>query len=200
MEASHLQRKKVYGGIQRLIHAWIGLSVLALIVMGWAGKFMDQGPYPSQWIQAHIGLGYTLTVGVVLRIVWGIIGPEHARFSSLWSIRNRKKKAGWGHEPLASISYLLFYACLLVAIVSGFFLAAIQYDQGPLARILFDDFSFHEIAFLFHDVVLYLSSAFVFLHIAALLFHEKERGYPIAQSMLSGYQYRPTTQENHSHD
>jgi len=200
METRSLQRKKVFDGVQRLIHAWVGLSVLALIILGWVGKSIDPGPFKVPLVQAHIILGYSLTVGLVLRIFWGLIGPEEARLSRLWPRRSLKKVEGWGHEPMASLSYLLFYAILLLAIFSGLMLAAMQNDRGPLASALFDDFTFHEAAYILHEWILYLTSAFVVCHIGALIFHERERGYPLAQAMLSGYQYRTTKQEKPNHE
>lgn len=188
METHNLHRKKVFGGIQRLLHAWIALTVLGLVVMGWVGKFMDLGSGKLALSALHITLGYGLLLGLVLRIVWGFIGPVEARLF-------KQSKNNWGHERLASISYLLFYFGLGVASLSGLLLAAIQYDRGIFAALLFDDFTWHEIIIFAHDMVFYAVTAFIFLHVGALIFHEKERGYPLAQAMLSGYQYRPSSSE-----
>jgi cytochrome b561 len=188
METHNLERKKVFGGVQRLLHAWIGLAVLSLLGLGWAGKFMDPGTEKLILGGLHITLGYGLLLGLVLRIVWGFIGPQEARFFT-----GRSKS--WGHERMASISYLLFYFGLGVACLSGLVLAAIQYDRGIFAAALFDDFTWHEISALAHDLVFYAVTAFIVLHIGALIFHENERGHPLAQAMLSGYQYRLSSSE-----
>jgi cytochrome b561 len=193
METHNLYRKKVFGGIQRLLHAWIALTVLGLVAMGWAGKFMDPGSGKLALSALHITLGYGLLLGLVLRIVWGFVGPEEARLF-------RQSKNNWGHEPLASISYLLFYFGLGLACLSGLLLAAIQYDRGIFAARLFDDFTWHEIITSAHDLVFYAVTVFILLHIGALIFHEKERGYPLAQAMLSGYQYRPSSSEITHHE
>jgi cytochrome b len=135
-------------------------------------------------------------MGLVLRLVWGLMGPDEARLSRLSPTRRPR----WGHEPLASLAYLFFYAGLVLAAFSGIILAAIQYDRGPFAEAFFDDFTWHAMASVLHESILYVSTAFVLLHIGALIRHEKERGYPLAQAMLSGYQYRPLTQEYPSHE
>jgi cytochrome b len=196
MESCKLQRKYVFDGIQRLLHAWIGFLVLGLIVLGWIGKGMDAGEWHLRLVQWHITLGYGLIVGLVLRWIWGFIGPEEARLSRLFPSSRRL----WGHEPLASLAYLFLYGVLLLAAISGLVLAAIQYDRGPWAERFFDDFTWHALASFVHESVLYISTLFILLHIGALIFHEKERGYPLAQAMLSGYQYRPLTQEYPAHE
>lgn len=206
----HLARKKVYGLVQRLLHAWLGLAACALVVSGLCGKFMECLVPKQSWLPLHIAIGYGLTIGLVLRIVWGLVGPREARFSSMWHaktwmriLRTRKIKheTGWGHDPLASAAYLSFYACVGAAVLSGLLLAAIHYDRGPWAEQFFDDFSFHDLARLVHNIVLYLLAAFIFIHIAALARLEGKRGYPIAQAMLSSYQYRPlqTEEQNREH-
>lgn len=191
-----MQRKKVFGGVQRLLHAWLGLVVLGLVLLGWAEKFMDPGPARPTLASLHIGLGYGLIVGLVLRIVWGFIGPSEARFSGFFS----RKKKRWGHEPLASYSYMLFYLALGIGCCSGLLLAAIEYDRGIFAAQFFDDFTWHGALVVTHDCVSYAVSAFILLHLGALIFHEQERGYPLAQAMLSGYQYRPSIMENTDHE
>jgi cytochrome b len=196
MDIHELQRKKVFGGVQRLLHAWLGLVVMALVGLGWLEKFMDPGPWRPILGSLHIGLGYGLIVGLVLRMIWGFIGPAEARFSGFFS-RTMKR---WGHEPFASYSYLLFYLALGIGCLSGLLLAAIEYDRGVFAAQFFDDFTWHGALTIAHDCVAYAVSAFIVLHLGALIFHEKERGYPLAQAMLSGYQYRPSLRENKSHE
>jgi cytochrome b len=41
-----------------------------------------------------------------------------------------------------------------------------------------------------HDVLEEFVLGFVVLHIAALILHEVSHGVPLAQAMVSGYQYR----------
>jgi cytochrome b len=191
MDIHELQRKKVFGGVQRLLHAWLGLMVLALVFLGWLEKLRDVEPWRPLLASLHIGLGYGLIVGLVLRIVWGFIGPSEARFSGFFS-RTRQR---WGHEPLASYSYLMFYLALVIGCLSGLLLAAMEHDRGIFAAQFFDDFTWHGVLAITHDAVSYALSGFILLHLAALIHHEKDRGYPLAQAMLSGYQYRHSLRE-----
>lgn len=209
MDARYLSRRKIYGAIQRIIHAWIGATVVALVALGWFSKLVEPGSERAPLIQAHIFLGYGLIVGFVARLIWGMIGPEHGRMSALihpaaWSTAVRKfkleKPKAFGHDAFASVAYLLLYVAISISVASGLALAGMRYDMGPFAATLFDDLRFLEWTMTAHEAVLYIATGFTVLHIAAMIMHEKKRGYPIAQAMVTGYQYRPSSPEDKDHE
>jgi cytochrome b len=141
-----------------------------------------------------------LVLGLVGRIAWGINGPEHARWSAMWhwaawmkSLRTRKffgEPAEFGHEPLASGAYLAFYAIVLVMVCTGLALAAIDQGRGPLVPWLGHDVTLKHLFKTPHEFLEKFVWGYVILHIAALILHEARHGVPMAQSMVSGYQYR----------
>lgn len=209
MAGQYLERRKVYDAIQRLIHAWIGADVVALVLLGWFGKFMDPGASRLALIKAHILLGNGLVVGLVARMVWGVVGPEHARLSALvhremWvkAFREWRLKASYdfGHDAFASVIYLMLYGVLAASAISGIALAGIRYDLGPLALALFDDFTWHQLALWVHEAVLYAATGFMVIHVGAMIVHEEKRGYPIVQAMVTGYQYRRHCAEEKDND
>ena len=208
MATKQLERKKIYDPIQRLIHAGIGLLVLGLIVLGLVSRGMEPGAAKQGLVRIHLIFGYGLTLGLVARMVWGVLGPHHARLSELWRpadwwarVRGsqRKGEAGFGHNPFACLVYIMFYASLLLSIVSGLALAGMEHDRGPLAALLFDDLRWQSMFLWLHEAMLYLMIVFVLVHISAIVRHEETAAYPVAQSMLSGYQYRPVSSEE-THD
>jgi len=60
--------------------------------------------------------------------------------------------------------------------------------------------AFHEWTMNVHEAVLYVATGFTVVHITAMIVQEKKRGYPIAQAMVSGYQYRPNSSEDKGND
>lgn len=38
----------------------------------------------ERWRALHVTLGYTMAGLIVFRVVWGLVGPRHARLSALW--------------------------------------------------------------------------------------------------------------------
>jgi cytochrome b len=79
---------------------------------------------------AHIYAGYTLASLLALRMLWGVIGPNAARFASfkpspakalahIGDIRAGKREAHISHNPLGALMVYALWACLAVIIASG---------------------------------------------------------------------------------
>jgi cytochrome b len=80
--------------------------------------------------RVHDGAGYALLALIVVRIVWGFVGPEHARFAnfiktpmSVWRyarlVLARREGRHIGHNPLGGWMILALLATGLAVSVSG---------------------------------------------------------------------------------
>jgi len=195
-----LTREKVYDPVIRILHAWNGLAIILLVITSLAAEGLEYTPEAAALWRFHVWTGYALILGLVGRVAWGINGPEHARLSTLWqwqawtaAARSRRfftEPQGFGHHPLASGAYLVFYGMVLVLAVSGLALAAIEQGRGPLMTWLGHDVTLKYLFKSPHDFLEEFVWGFVILHIAALILHEARHGAPMAQAMVSGYQYR----------
>ncbi|MBA3941518.1 MAG: cytochrome b [Sphingopyxis sp.] len=83
---------------------------------------------------AHIWVGYALAAILVLRLLWGLIGPPEARFSAfppsprralghLRDIRVGKKEVHRSHNPLGALMVYAIWSMLGVIIASGIAMA-----------------------------------------------------------------------------
>lgn len=200
-----LDQKKVYDPVLRGIHAWNALLVVLLLLLGRVAEWLGYTPDAASLRHFHLLAGYGLVLGLVARITWGVVGPEHARLSALWRPRawwrmSRTRElfpapAGWGHQAPAAALYLLFYLLLLGMAVTGLALAAIDQGSGPLYLWLGHDVTLKH---LFRGPHTWLSHAvllFALVHLALLIWHEVRHGVPLAQAMLSGFQYRKADRE-----
>lgn len=193
------ERQKVYDPFLRLLHGTIALSVVVLLGTAWSHELFEKGPYEKALWLIHIYTGYVVSIAFGLRILWGWVGPKHARFSDLWHpsawIHNLRKfnfKLGddFGHHPIASMAYLGFYVMLLTMILTGFGLAAIEHSIGPWAEWLSDSVWYGDLFEEPHEAISILIVGFIVIHIGAILLHERLEKIPISQAMVSGYQYR----------
>ena len=96
----------------------------------------------------HVITGYLLTGGLCTRVLWGLFGPARARWSDFWHpqvwlgvLRERRLPAGhgFGHDPLASLAYIVAYGVMVLMVATGLGLAAAQFDPGAAQVAEFGD-------------------------------------------------------------
>jgi cytochrome b len=200
-----LDREKVYDPVLRSIHAWNALAVVLLLLGGRAGEWLGYTPEAASLWRFHVWVGYGLVLGLVARITWGLVGPAHARLSALWqprvwwlALRTRElftAATDWGHPAPAAAVYLLFYLLLFGMAATGLALAAIDQGRGPLYFWLGHDMTLKHLFREPHEWMENAVLAYVVVHIAALILHEIRHGVPLAQAMVSGFQYRKIDKE-----
>lgn len=199
MERTTYDRQRVYDAWLRILHARIGLTVLFLVATAWTAEAFEQRPEEATVWRIHATAGFGLIVGLVARLVWGLVGPASARWTDLvrwrdWLAMLRDRSFGgvtrFGHHPLASAAYVALYGVLAMMGMTGIGLAAIEHDLGPLATQLYDSVWLEGFLEGPHEVGALAVVGFVVLHLAAIVWHERRDGVPIAQAMISGYQYR----------
>jgi cytochrome b len=199
MERIILRREYVYDPVLRAIHAWNGVLIVTLLMSSQLATRLELAwPAAAIW-RLHLWLGYGLVLGLSARLTWFLVGARHARWHALWqpqawraALRARRfvvAPSTMGHHPLASAVYLLVYALLLIMAVSGLALAAIDQGTGPLIGWL--GYAVHAKAWfrLPHEWLQYVFMTYIVAHIGALIVHERLHGVPLAQAMISGYQY-----------
>jgi Ni/Fe-hydrogenase 1 B-type cytochrome subunit len=178
MSQSNPQARRVYDPLLRLLHATIGVAIIALIVTSQLADWFEHGPYEKTLWNLHILSGYVLSAGLLTRILWSLVGPASARWKDLWhpavwksSLKNLRLPDAhrFGHDHIAS-------------------LAASEFQTGPLAGWLGNASWLEDVLGEPHEAGFVLMLGFIGLHMAALVFHQL-RGERVAQSMLTGKQY-----------
>jgi cytochrome b len=95
----------------------------------------------------HVWLGYIAGAVVVLRVVWGFIGPENARFASfvhgprivfdyLIGLARFSSPRYLGHSPAGGAMIVALLLMVTATIGTGMANLAVDQGEGPLARIL----------------------------------------------------------------
>lgn len=118
----------------RLFHWLLVLSIAA----SWytaenSEEFLEMGTLFYSYTEIHFWLGYW-TLGLILfRVVWGFVGPRHARFASfivgpsktlayVKSFRTRDYSPAPGHNPLGAWSVVLMLAMVAAQAITGLFI------------------------------------------------------------------------------
>jgi cytochrome b len=203
IEERYFVVKKVYDPVLRILHWWNALSIFSLMLTIWLKKFIREYENGKEIIyRYHTLIGYALTAGITLRIIWGFIGPEHAKFKNMIHIKSFIKLIktrkydyhdNWGHDKYAGLLYIIIYLLMIYQIFSGLYLAAKIFGMGPLTSyvpLLKEKTPLSSFLKDVHEIIFYISMIFVLLHVFMIIFHEIKRKYPMAQSMFSGNQYR----------
>jgi cytochrome b len=97
-------------------------------------------------IGPHVWAGYLLGILIVLRVIWGFIGPRHARFSDflygpaavlayLKDLLLFSAKRYLGHSPAGGAMVLALLLGMAVTIVTGLLLEG-EEGKGPLAPLM----------------------------------------------------------------
>ena len=159
-------------------------SIVCLVPLAWwTGD--------SQNYDAHQWIGYTVIVLVVTRILWGIFGSAHARFSDflvgpggVLAYLRGEGAASPGHNPLGGWSVVALLLILLLQAVSGLFNSDDILFSGPLYYAA--DTELRDAMGVVHELGFNLLLGLVGLHLAAVCYHQFLRREPLVQAMVKG--------------
>lgn len=162
----------------RLSHWLMVLLFTGLIV---TGKL--QGDY----LQYHFYLGYSLSAVIIFRLIYGLYGSHHARFSQFirgpkevfeyfLGLLKRQPKTHMGHNPVGALMVILLLVLITLQWFAGLFTSDEVFWFGPLNQYAND----HWISIMrdIHHTLPNILLLLVGLHTLAVLYHElclKER-------------------------
>jgi len=153
------------------------------------------------WVSAdefdtlHFWAGYTIAALVAFRIVWGVIGTRHARFSDfvyrlstiktyLIDLAALRPKHYVGHNPAGGLMVIILLLSLGLLTFTG--MASVAIDGiGPLAGTWVESISGHWMEDV-HEAVANIVLAFVLFHIAGVLVSSLVHGENLVRAMING--------------
>ncbi len=171
-----MERKLVYDLPTRAFHwAFAGLIITAFTI----ANTVDDDAAAFSW---HMLAGLTLGPVVLLRVLWGLTGTRHARFSDF--VLDPRALVGYfrgvvagskvrwaGHNPASSWAALAMMGLVLAQVLTGWLMAS---GQGPEAL---EDL---------HELLANALIVLVVLHLAGVLLHTLRHGEMIGRSMVDG--------------
>ena len=146
-----MEEIKVWDPFVRLFHWTLVIAFFTAYLSG------------DDWESLHVIAGYTIGGLVLARLVWGVIGTRHARFTDFFYRPSEIRVA-----------------------TSGLFAYALREGAGPLAGWIARDRAMGRLVGELHEILANITLALVLLHIAAVLAVSVIHGENLVKSMWTG--------------
>jgi cytochrome b len=181
-------RRLVWDLPLRLFHWLFALSILASWATGKAG---------FEWTPWHMRLGYWMIGLLIFRVIWGFIGPRHARFSSFlasprraWDYMRGLFGSGTvlhsvGHNPLGGLMVILMLLLVAFQATTGLFSTDDIVWTGPYNPSVSGATA--QLLTRVHHANFNLILAAITLHVAAILFYAFVKKQNLVPAMLTGW-------------
>ena len=171
-----MRQNLVYDLPTRLFHLmFAGLFLTAFAIV----KFFDD---ESPWFNYHSLAGLILGFLVLLRVLWGLIGTKHARFSDFVlnpmhlihyfrDLLRGEKKRWAGHNPATSWAGIVMMLMAAGLAITGYLMANVSNKER------FEDF---------HELLANSFMIVVVLHVLGIIIHTIRYREMIGLSMIDG--------------
>ena len=183
----HKQSIKVWDPLVRLFH-W-------LLVTAFFVAYVTE----DDFMTLHVWAGYLLIGLLVFRVLWGLVGSRHARFSDFvypprQVLRFLKEtfffraKRYLGHNPAGGAMIIVLLLSLTMTSLTGLLTYGVEEAAGPLAPWVGGTGevwgeAFEEIHEFFANFTLLL----VFIHVMGVLVESALHRENLVRAMLTGY-------------
>ncbi|TYK66773.1 cytochrome b/b6 domain-containing protein [Colwellia echini] len=157
----------------------------------------------DDYIGLHIQLGYVALGLLVFRVLWGFIGPKHARFSQF--IPSPKKLIAYlkhsdhdkpivGHNPLGALMVILMIVLITLQAVSGLFINDDVFSSGPYYGSISNELE-KVMSFIHHNSFNVMIGAIV-LHISAITYYGLVKKQNLVLPMITGNKTDPEIKDS----
>ncbi len=152
----------------------------------------------DDWLQIHVLAGYLIAGLLVLRVVWGLVGSRHARFSDfvfrpavvlgyLQDLLAQRARRYLGHNPAGGAMVVLMLVTLVLTAGSGLALYGLTEHAGPLAGWMAAvpqhyEHTLEEV----HEALANFSLFLVFVHIMGVLVESVLHHENLVRAMING--------------
>lgn len=182
------QRVRIWDPGLRVFHWTLAFLVTASWVLGQWG--------PSR-MTLHFWSGYAIAALLVFRVIWGLVGPPSARFTSfikgpratLSYMRGffRREPSYWaGHNPMAAWSVIAMLLVLGAQVGSGLISDPDDFiNVGPLADKVSGSTSTAAVGW--HHLGATLILILVVIHVATILYYRFWKREDLIRPMITGW-------------
>lgn len=162
------------------------------LVAGFAIAYLTEGDL----LAVHVWAGYLVGILVVARVLWGFVGPRHARFSDFIYDPVTTFRYGrdlvllrgpryLGHSPGGGAMVIVLLMFVAATVVTGLVVYGGDQGAGPLAGMFSKDTgeAMEEV----HEVIANITLALIFVHIFAVILASFVHRENLVRAMVTGY-------------
>lgn len=182
--ADNTKTLKVWDPLVRIFH-W------SLVLFFFTAYFSE-----DDFETLHVWAGYSVAALVAFRLVWGLIGTRHARFtdfvkspknvlSYLKAIPAGRSRRYIGHNPAGGAMVIALLLALTGTVVFGMATLGADENAGPLAGSWLASFNEHTLKEI-HEFFANSTLVLVFLHVAGVLFSSIHHRENLVRAMIHG--------------
>ena len=149
----------------------------------------------DDWLDFHVWAGYTVAGLVAFRLLWGLVGSRHARFSDFVRsprevfayLKDMLTKRYIGHNPAGGAMVVALLLSLLITVLMGLSVYGAEEMAGPLAGLFANAPGFvgdvvEELHEFFANFTLFL----VVFHIIGVVLASLQHRENLVRSMING--------------
>lgn len=152
----------------------------------------------DHWLDLHVLAGYSIAALIGFRLLWGLIGSRHARFTDfvrpprtvfqyLKDIAAFRAKRHLGHNPAGAAMVLALLLSLALAVLSGLGVYGAKELSGPLAELLFSapgwmGEALEEV----HEFFAHLTLLLILLHVGGVVLASVQHRENLVRAMFNG--------------
>lgn len=180
-------RPMIWDPLVRVFHWTLMICVVGAWILG------EFGP---DIMTLHFWLGYAVGGLLLIRILWGFVGPRTARFANfvtgpgpvlryLLTLPKRQPSHAPGHNPLGGWAVVAMLVLLGLQVLTGLFVGTDDYvNMGPLSDYVSEDVN--KLVLSWHKSFAPLILALVGLHVAAIFFYRLWKREDLITPMITG--------------
>ncbi|ODR98317.1 cytochrome B [Methyloceanibacter superfactus] len=158
-------------------------SLVASLVVAWLSG--------DDWKTLHLWAGYSAAALIAMRLVWGVIGTPHARFSQfvksplavasyLKEIATGREARHLGHNPAGGAMIVALLATLIGLCLSGWLLTTDAFWGSEMMEDI-------------HETLANLALVLVGLHVGGVLWASFRHHENLIRAMVTGRKRAPET-------
>ncbi|MFV2061288.1 MAG: cytochrome b/b6 domain-containing protein [Gammaproteobacteria bacterium] len=145
----------------------------------------------------HVWAGYAVLLIVTIRILWGIIGSQYARFTNfvtspkvalqyLKDTLRFKAKRYIGHNPAGGFMIVIMVVSLILTTITGIAIYGVEDQAGPMAGWFASNSLWEDIFEEVHEFLANFTLVLVVIHVAGVLIESLIHKENLVKAMIDG--------------